>query len=124
MDAYSLDLRRRIVNAYSHGEGSQAVLAKRFSVSEQWVQRLLRTFRITGSYESKPHGGGQRRKIDAAQEILLLKAVNETPDASLEELRDACNIRGSLTCVARCLERLKIVRKKRRFCAWSKPTRR
>jgi transposase len=114
MDAYSMDLRVRIVRAYEGQEGSHANLAERFKVSERWVRGLLRQHRETGSIEPMPHGGGRPRIISADKEPLLLAALAETPDATLEELREKCSITGSRMCVARALNRLKVTRKKSR----------
>ena len=123
MGPYSMDLRTRIVQAYLAGEGSQADLAQRFRVSERWVQNLLRRHRETGSIAPLPHGGGRERIIGADREALLLNALAETPDASLEELRDHCGVNGSRMCIARALERLDITRKKSRSCARSNKSR-
>jgi transposase len=114
MEAYSMDLRTRIVDAYLAGEGSQAVLASRFRVSERWVQNLLRQQRETGSFASLPRGGGRERIIGPDKESLLLDTVAQTPDATLEELREHCGIDGSRMCIARALKRLNITRKKSR----------
>ena len=56
--ALSLDLRRRIIDAYDNGEGTQARLARRFKVGKATVERLVRLRRETGSVEPRPHGGG------------------------------------------------------------------
>lgn len=123
MKAYSIDLRSRIVHAYLAQEGSQAELAKRFQVSERWLQNLLRQQRETGSLDPLPHGGGRGRIIGADQEPLLLNVLAATPDASLDELCERCGVNGSRMCVARALERLNITRKKRRSCARSNKSR-
>jgi transposase len=117
MEAYSVDLRTRIVQSFLNLEGSQADLAKRFKVSERWVQNLLRRQRETGSIAPLPHGGGRQRIIVPDKESLLLKELAETPDASLHELRERCGIDGSHMCIARALERLDITRKKSRSFA-------
>lgn len=114
MDAYSLDLRRRVVAAYDRAEGSQAELAKRFRMSERTIQRLLQRRRETGSVAPKPHGGGQIAKVRGVTEDRLMRAVAETPDASLDELRDRCRVNGSRMCIFRALKRLNITRKKSR----------
>lgn len=122
MEAYSMDLRVRIVESYLAQEGSQADLAQRFKVSERWLQKLLRRRRATGSLEPLPHGGGRQRIIGPNQEPLLLATLAETPDASLEELRDRCGVKGSRMCIARALQRLQITRKKSRSCARNSKT--
>jgi transposase len=117
MEAYSMDLRVRIVQAYLAQEGSQAELAARFKVSERWLQNLLRQRRATGSIEPLPQGGGRARSIGLDQEPLLLEALAETPDASLDELRERCGVDGSRMGIARALRRLNITRKKSRSAA-------
>src|SRR5262245_35636261 len=108
MEAYSMDLRSRIVQAYLAQEGSQTDLAERFEFSDRWVRKLLRQQRETGSIEPFPHGGGRPRIITGDKEDLLLKAIAETPDASLDELRERCGVDGSRMCIARALKRLDI----------------
>lgn len=122
MEAYSMDLRTRIVESYLAQEGSQADLAARFKVSERWVQNLLRRRRETGSIEPLPHGGGRQRVICGDQESLLLKVLAETPDASLDELGECCGVSGSRMCIDRALQRLGITRKKSRSVAWNNKT--
>ena len=95
MEAYSMDLRARIIESYQVREGSQKELAKRFKVSERWLRKLLRQRRETGSIEPLPHGGGRQRVIGPDKEGVLLEAIAETPDAGLDELRDRCNVSGS-----------------------------
>jgi len=112
MEAYSMDLRVRIVESYLAQEGSQADLAKRFKVSERWLQNLLRRRRETGSLQPRPHGGGRQRLLGPDQESCLLAALAEAPDASLDELRERCGVRGSRMGIARALQRLHITRKK------------
>lgn len=55
---YSIDLRKRIVQAYLRGEGTYAQLALRFSVSEYTVRNYVVLFRETGGYEPLPPSGG------------------------------------------------------------------
>lgn len=122
MEAYSMDLRTRIVESYLAEEGSQADLARRFKVSERWLQNLVRRQRETGSIEPLPHGGGRQRIIRGDTESLLLAAVAETPDASLDELGERCGVSGSRMCIARALQRLDITRKKSRSFARNNKT--
>ena len=117
MEAYSMDLRSRVVNSYLAQEGSQADLAEQFKVSERWVQSLLRQVRESGSLEPLPHGGGRPRVISFDKEAVLLQVIAETPDASLDELRERCDIKGSRMCIARAFKRLNITRKKSRSSA-------
>lgn len=114
MQPYSMDLRQRVVEAYENGEGTQAELAETFGVSRNWVEKLLRRWRETGSVAPKPHGGGRRAKISGKKEERLRKIVEESPDATLEELLAKCRVDGSIMCVFRALNRMGITRKKSR----------
>lgn len=71
MKAYSTDLRQKVIDAYNNKEGSQRQLAERFSVSLSFVQSLLKRFRNSGSFEPKPHGGGQSAKLNSEQIALV-----------------------------------------------------
>ena len=66
MDAYSMDLRQRVVRACDEKVGSQRRIAELFGVSLSWVEKLLRRRRQTGSIAPKAHGGGGRPVFDKA----------------------------------------------------------
>ena len=71
MDAYSMDLRTRVAEAYDRGEGTQAQLAQRFRVSARWIQKLLRQRRETGSFAPQGHAGGGR-VMEVKGEVLVV----------------------------------------------------
>jgi transposase len=114
VEAYSSDLRMRVVGAYDRGEGTQAQLAECFEVSERWIQKLVRQRRAQGSIVPLPRNSGRKAKIRGEKLVVLREAIAKTPDASLDELRDACGVDGSRRGVFRALQRLQITRKKRR----------
>ena len=88
MQAYSQDLRERVVRACDEGRGTRTAIAELFGVSTAWIRRLLQRRRQTGSFAARPHGGGQPPKLDADQRHRLVVLVVERPDATLAELRD------------------------------------
>jgi transposase len=108
-----MDLRTRVIWAYDRGEGTQVELAERFAVSERWIQKLLRQRRLLDSIGPLPRNSGRKPKVAGATLDLLKEALGQTPDASLEELREACGVQGSPMCVFRALQRLGVTRKKR-----------
>src|SRR4051812_20148658 len=112
MNAYSMDLRERVVAACDRGEGTREQIAKRFQVGLAWVYRLLHRRRETGSIEPKPHGGGQKPAFDPPAAERLRQAVADRPDATLEELRESVGIACGTSAVHRALERLGPPRKK------------
>ncbi len=58
MRPYSNDLRQKVVDAYPKGEGSMRSVAARFSVSLDFVWRLLKRYQQTRWVDPKAHGGG------------------------------------------------------------------
>jgi transposase len=114
MNAYSMDLRQRVVAACDRGEGTREQIARRFNVSIAWVYKLLRRRRETDTIAPKPHGGGQPPAFDSDAAERLRQAVADCPDATLEELREAAGVGCGVSAVHRALERLGLPRKKSR----------
>jgi transposase len=114
MEAYSMDLRQRVIDAIDAHEETQQEIAQRFQVSDRWIRKLCRQRALTGSLAPKPHAGGRTAAVAGPTQEQLCRQVHEQPDASLDELRQACGIVGSLMCVWRALKRLGLPRKKRR----------
>ena len=112
MRSYSMDLRERVVAACDRGEATREQVAKRFCVSTGWVYRLLARRRATGSIAPKPHGGGQPPVFHGESAERLRKAVEDCPDATLEELREAAGVDCGTSAVFRALNRLGLPRKK------------
>jgi len=113
MRPYSLDLRQRVAAALDHHEGSWRLIARRFRVSLSFVKSLVRRRRETGSLQPKPHGGGHPPALDEDDRQRLQQALQETPDATLAELRERLGLSCSLMALWRTLKHLKITRKKK-----------
>lgn len=116
MEAYSMDLRVRILDAVqSRGDTGESIveIADRFGVSRQWIYLLVRRWGEERTAAPKPHGGGQPRKVDEQLEAKLRAVLEDRPDTTLEELRDHLGIAASLMCIWRALRRLKITWKKK-----------
>jgi transposase len=114
MNAYSMDLRRRVVAACDRREETREQVARRFCVSLPWIYKLLRRRREAGTIAPKPHGGGQPSAFDAEAAERLRRAVADCPDATLEELREAAGVACGVSAVHRAVERLGLPRKKTR----------
>ena len=110
--AYSLDLRRRVVAAYDEGEMSVAQLATRFRVKRWWIYDLLRLRRESGSIMPRQGKTGPKPKLAEYWEPLR-KAVQETPDATLEELRENLGLVVSISTLWRALNDMKLTFKKK-----------
>lgn len=112
MKALSLDLRNRIVRAYLAGGRTQAEIAEVFGVSERTVKRLWRKWRETGDLRPDKVGGRRPRAIVGQALRRLKQAVRDRPDATLEELLEACGVSCSTVTVHNTLKRLGYRRKK------------
>ena len=120
MEAYSMDLRRRVIQACDEKTGSLAVIAGRFSVSVSWITKLKRRRCETGSIAAKPHGAGRRPALDQAACERLRKLVTEDSDATLIQLCDRIGVAVSTSAMDRTLRRLGLSYKKRRAAPLSK----
>src|SRR3954452_23185569 len=113
MQPLSNDLRERILKAIDNREGSRRKLAARFCINPSTITRLLQLRRQTGSFDPRPHAGGAEPTLDREGLERLRKLVEETPDATLEQLKQGLGISGSIMIVWRGLEKLGITRKKK-----------
>jgi len=127
MEAYSLDLRRRVCEACDEGELSREEVSQQFKVSRSFVQKLLARRKSGGSIAAKPKGGGCRPLLGERDRRLLLDQVNGKADATLAEL---CEVlvgtggpRVSKPTMCRVLAALGLRLKKRR-CTPASGTRR
>jgi transposase len=114
MDAYSLDLRKKIVEAKERGMPTSEV-AKTFGVGVSSVKRYAAAAREGRSLAPKKHPGS-KPKLDEAARKLLEADLRERPAATLPErrefLRRAAVVEVSDSTVSRMLKRLGWSRKK------------
>ena len=117
MDAYSLDLRKRIVDAKERGMPT-AEVARTFGVGASTVKRYAATAR-----EGKPLAPkkrpGSKPKMDEAARKLLERDMEERPAATLPQRREflsrVAGVSVSDSTVSRMLKRLGWSRKKDRW---------
>jgi transposase len=108
MEAYSMDLRRRVIGACDAGAGTKRVAAT-FGVSPAWVRRLKQHRRERGDIAPRNGGGSRGRKIDRAR---LAELVKQQPDATLVELRDRLGVAVTPWAVCKALRELRLTYKK------------
>jgi transposase len=117
MQAYSLDLRQRVVQACEQGQGSISEIAVRFGVGTAFVKKMLRQWRATGDLAPLAHGGGKPASLTARQRQLLKRTVREQSDISLAELQSMLDeteqVQVHVSTISRALAGLGLPLKKR-----------
>lgn len=110
MQAYSLDLRERVVADREAGLQT-AEVAHKYRVSPAWVRRLMQRYRESGQVAPKRRTQYQAPLL--APYLRHLEAlIAAQPDATLAELRSALGVAVSLTPVWRAVRRLGLTVKK------------
>lgn len=106
----SLDLRKRVVEAYGGGKLTYDEVAERFSIGRASVSRWLRRARETGDPIPLAHAGGRVCLIRDENLKLLEKLVLAHPDWTEDEYTKAFNQQTHLSLsdstVGRAIRRL------------------
>ena len=111
MRAYSLDLRERVLADLDAG-ASQAETARKYRVSTRWLYKLRRQRETTGNLAARRGQTGPPRALAGSGEEELVDLVRQSPDATLQELRDRLTAKVSRVTVWRTLKRLGLTLKK------------
>jgi len=118
MDAYSEDLRTKIVEALHEGRMNQSEAARAFGVSRSSVKRYLKAAR-EGRSLSPGKAPGKRPSLDEKARKLLEADVEERPFAKLKQrreyLREATGISVSESTLSRTIRSMGFGRKKGRW---------
>ena len=85
--AYSMDFRRRVVEACDEGMKTRQV-AQVFNVAPSWVRRLKQWRRERGSIAPRPCGGSEP-KLGPAEQPAIHAHFAEHPDTTIVELKAA-----------------------------------
>ena len=95
---YSIDLRKRVIQKHKEGK-SVSEIENELSVKTTFIYDMLRLYKETGSVEAKPPAGG--RKPTITKEILsqIEALVIETPDMTLQEIKDELGLTASLSVI-------------------------
>lgn len=110
MAPYSMDLRKRVFQAWE-ASGDAEEVAATFGVSRAWVHRLAQRERETGSLAPRRQAKFRSRVL-AGQEARLAALIAARPDATLAELRDALPTTAALSTLWREIDRLGLTVKK------------
>ena len=88
MQAYSLDLRERVVSASENGVETILEVAERLAVSDSFIKKLLRRERPTGTIAPVGDRGGQPKKLSETHRKWLMKTALAQPAIRLGDLRE------------------------------------
>ncbi|MFT4111274.1 IS630 transposase-related protein [Silvibacterium sp.] len=119
--AYSDDLRKKLLDAHSAGEGTLRELSDRFGVSVGWAFKVSAAKRQTGSAERIP----QRRAPSRIDGERVRRLVENKPDIILRELQAELARAGqsiSLAYMARVVKQLGLRLKKKSIHATERGT--
>lgn len=95
MRPLSQDLRERIVAVHEAGELTYAEVGRRFAVSGFVVGKLVRQKRELGTLAPQVHRRGRKPAIAGEKALELRKHVEEYPDATVLERREALGLKCS-----------------------------
>jgi transposase len=108
VEAYSADLRRRVIADCAAGAGTKAVAAK-YSVSASWVRKLKRQVRATGSLEPVTATPGPRPAL-VAHEGRLRELVGSYPGRTASEYQALLDVDVAVVTVWRAIRRFGLPR--------------
>lgn len=108
--AYSLDLRSRVLADYDDGTGPTQ-LARRYRVARSWIYKLIDQRREVGHIQPLQGKTGRPSKLKHEAERLR-QIVTQFPDATLEELRQKLSAPVGISTLWRALDKLKLTLKK------------
>jgi transposase len=118
--SYSVDLRRKILQACERHSQSQRAVAELFGVSRSFVEGLLRRYRRSGELVPVRHRPGRHPKLDAAACQQLQQWLQEQSDLTLAELAQRLQAEQGLvvsqSALCRMLQQLGWRRKKDSPC--------
>jgi transposase len=112
MEAYSLDLRKRVLARCDAGHGTKQV-ARKFDVSPAWVRRLKQRRRERNTIAPVARRMPDQHKLKEDDRRELRQLVDQNPDATLVELRKMLGGKASVVTVWRALRDLRLSLKKR-----------
>ena len=110
MQAYSKEMRRDVLAACDRGEGTRLV-ALRFGCSESWVRRVKQERREQGKIA--PATTRQRVPRWAVPRERIEQIMGESPDLTLQELKDELQTDLSRQTLCTALRQLKLTLKKK-----------
>ena len=111
MEAFPNKVRELVLECYAEGLETNEI-AKRFKVSADWARRVRRRCAEHNIRTVIQQKHGPDRLMDAVRRQQLEQLVEQTPDATLEELKKQLTFPVSISTIARTLNEMKLTLKK------------
>lgn len=111
MEAIANKVRELVLDAYDDGLKTAAI-AERFKVTPDWARRVRRRWLLHEMRTVIQQKHGPDPLMDAARRLQLAQLVEQTPDATLEELKRELIFPVSVTTIFRTLNDMKLTLKK------------
>lgn len=86
--AYSIDLRKKIVDTYLKGNTSLSKVAQKFEINISSVYRYIKLYREEGDLSPKKGNKGRPGKIDEIGYETIKEIIRARPTTTLGELAD------------------------------------
>ena len=118
-----MDLRERILKVCDRGDSTREQVAQRFAVSVGMVKKLLARQRRGQEVGARYDRCGRKPRIGEQYRKALWQIVNEKPDLTLEQMRQALGLDCTLPAIHYVLKDLGLTYKKRRSMQASRPAR-
>ena len=116
MSRYSVDFRKKIIEAYEEGGTSIRKVAQQFRVSPDTVRRLLKQYRQTGDLAPKKCGT-RKKSVLSQYEQAVIEMVKANPDLTLwqycEKVREEQGVQVSISMMDRFLKQHDFTLKKK-----------
>jgi transposase len=116
MTCYSIDFRKKIIEAYEQEGSSIREVAKRFLVSPDTVRRLLKQYRQTGDLTPKKCGS-KKQSVLSEHEARVIELVEKHPDYTLwqycEHLTEVLGVNVSTSMMDRFCQQHNLTLKKK-----------
>jgi transposase len=108
----SLDLRQRILACCDEGKLTRQQSADRYRVSLGMVKKLLAQRKKTGDIAARHHEAGRKPLFTAAHRRHLGRLIDEQPDITLAEMRQALELKCTLPAIHYVLRGMDLTYKK------------
>lgn len=108
----SNEARKTIIEAHEKGHKTKE-LADIFGVDVSNINRLIRQYKETGSYELHIHERGKKPTLSETDRENIAALIYENPDITIDEIIEKLNLNLKNEAVRRAVRKMGFVRKKK-----------